>query len=1705
MEAALSKNGLVAQTSALLRTSLFALAGFVVAGAATGCGDDNNGNIDASTVDARPIDAPIAPAVLTITPLTSDFGSVAIGSTGTTPQSFTVTNTAAGTSGQISAQIMGSAAANYAIESNTCTTLAQNATCTIKVSFSPVAPAGAKSATLSVTGAPGGTITSTLDGVAVPVGNILINPSSNAFADTVVGATSAASATFTVSNGGGTATGPLTVSVSGSNPNDFVKSADTCNGTAVAAAATCTVTVSFKPSSAGAKAASIIVAGTPGGSVTAAVTGTGISDALLALTPQLQDFGTVTNGSTSNLVTFTVTNTGGVASGAIAQTLGGADAGQFTVASGSCSGATLAPGATCSVALRFAPTASGAKAATLSFTATPGGTKTATLLGTGQTSGFIVINGGPFAFASTVVGQTSSSQTITVTNTGSAATGALITALGGNDPGQFTIVAGSNGCQGAVLAGGGSCTIAISFAPTSGGDKSASLTVSGSPGGVATAGLSGTGIPPAHFAISPTSHDFGAIGTGTQSGFFTFTVTNDGGQASGVPSVTLGGTNATQFILQNGCTAALAPAATCTAQVRFSPNIDGNDSATLVVSGTPGGTATANLFGQAVQPAALVASVGTINFDSGAGLGGVTLIGDTTMKTYTLTNTGTEPTGTITFTKSGANQADYTFTSNCTTLPASMSCTVTVSFSPTASGLETASLLATSTPGGSASVAFSGNALPRLQITAPNANPFAYPTAIVNTTAPTSTTVTFKNNQQSAKTVTTTIAGDTTNFNVVSNSCNASIGANGTCDVQIQFIPKDTAAHTLTVTGSVGPTAADKATETLTGTGVNSLTISASTTGQTVCTGSVPNITCDFGNIAQGTVSGQLTVTVSNPTGAPAANSISTTLSNTDFQVVSDGCAASGLAPNSSCQIILQFQPSGSTGAQAANLTVTANPAGGSATLALKASVVTGAALTFTPAAGLDFDTVFSGSTKDLTIRVANTGGAPSGVLTFTNGAGQYTLNPGAAVLGDCASGTTILGAGGSATDTCNVRVRFAPTGATTTTVAAAAGNVHFATAGNVGLGTLGHDTALTGKIVPSISLSATQDLGNVAIGSVTSKVFTVTNNSTASVTVTSAILSGAGAETTITSNTCSTIAAGGTCLVTVQFAPTASGNYDATLTVNSPNGIAATHLVAHVNTVASLAWSPASADLGSALAASSTGGSATFTLKNSGEQPGNIAVTQTDATDFTLTTTCGATLAGGATCTASVKFTPPAGAAAGVRTTTIQAAAGVTTTATGTVNTTGSLLLTPPQAAFPSTTVGQVSAGQAFTVQNSGTTTVSVNPTLTGPFAQTNTCGIGLIAGAQCTVTVTYNPTAPGAATGTLTVTGGAYSALTGNGIGPAVLAYSFSTDGTNFVAYPAAFNFGSVATDSSVTVIFRATNTGGLTSAAVAAAISGNDPGSYVATNGCTAGLAAGAHCDVTVKFAPQGVGNKTASLQLTSTTNSPGAVALSGVGVLEAILGITPSVAQTAGSAPVGNVATPENDFTIRNGGDVDLSTGGLVITLSNSTDFVLDTTPANACAQGQILAANATCHVYVQFAPKTVGNNLTTTLTVKSAAGSGTTTVTNTISGNGTPTVTPSQASHTFGTVQVSHAGAAFTFTFTNNGLAPTGFLHTVLGGTNPGEFSILTDNCSGKTVTAPGSCTITANFTPQTTGAKSATITVQGAPGNAVVSLTGTSN
>ena len=197
------------------------------------------------------------------------------------------------------------------------------------------------------------------------------------------------------------------------------------------------------------------------------------------------------------------------------------------------------------------------------------------------------------AFGSWATGTTSSTQNVTVTNTGNSILTVGTFTFGGGTPQPFsrvtagTFPAGAPNCA-ATLALGASCTIKVQFAPTTLATFSRTLTVAYA-GATVTGSpvtLTGTGV---NMAVTPASLAFGNVPIGTTSASQTLTVRNSTGSTRAL-TITV---TAPFARLAGGCGATLANTTSCTITVVYRPTLLGPSTGTVTVT-TNGGFAVAN-------------------------------------------------------------------------------------------------------------------------------------------------------------------------------------------------------------------------------------------------------------------------------------------------------------------------------------------------------------------------------------------------------------------------------------------------------------------------------------------------------------------------------------------------------------------------------------------------------------------------------------------------------------------------------------------------------------------------------------------------------------------------------------------------------------------------------------------------------------------------------------------------------------------------------------------------------------------------------------------------------------------------------------------------------------------------------------------------------------------------------------------------------
>jgi hypothetical protein len=384
---------------------------------------------------------------------------------------------------------------------------------------------------------------------------------------------------------------------------------------------------------------------------------------MVDLSPTSLTFGPQAVGTNSDTQTVTIKNTGGSD-----LTLTSVFAsGDFTVAG--CSGATLAPNATCTIAVGFTPDRTGNITGSIQIVDNASGSPhSVPLTGTGVSSGtpVLALSATSVTFARQSVGTTSAPQDVVLTNTG--AVPLHISSIGINGDFGFT------GCGFPLtLAPGTSCTFSITFSPLSNGPLTGSITItsdsSSSPDVIALSGTGANGPQPG-LSVRPFSVDFGDTRLGTQR-TETVTITSVGTAPLAISSITTGGAD---FAQTNSCPASLPVGASCDVTVTFTATALGTRSGQLVIS-TNGDPPTFNvaLTGNGVETAPGVLAVDRfLDF-------GQRVIATTTRLTLDLRNTGEQP---INVTVMEVRGTGFALEGSCATIAPAGVCTVTLVFAP---------------------------------------------------------------------------------------------------------------------------------------------------------------------------------------------------------------------------------------------------------------------------------------------------------------------------------------------------------------------------------------------------------------------------------------------------------------------------------------------------------------------------------------------------------------------------------------------------------------------------------------------------------------------------------------------------------------------------------------------------------------------------------------------------------------------------------------------------------------------------------------------------------------------------------------------------------------------------------------------------------------------------------------------------------------
>jgi uncharacterized repeat protein (TIGR01451 family) len=730
----------------------------------------------------------------------------------------------------------------------------------------------------------------------------------------------------------------------------------------------------------------------------------------------------------------------------------------------------------------------------------------------------------------------------------------------------------------------------------------------------------------------------------------------------------------------------------------------------------------------------------------------------------------------------------------------------------------------------------------------------------------------------------------------------------------------------------------------------------------------------------------------------------------------------------------------GSTGA----ITVSAGAATHFAVVA-QATATAGTAINFTVTAQDQFNNTATGYTGAAHFTSTDSQAVLPANSTLTNGTGTFP-----ATLGTPGSQTI------TATDTVNAKI-------------AGTSNVITVSAG-----------------LPVVTLSAASlSFASQPVGTPSATQGVTLTNSSSTLPL-AALSMVAGGDFTQTNNCGTSLAALSSCSILVTFTPTVASTRTGAITISdngvgSPQSVSLTGIGINAPAITLL---PGSLVFSSQLVGVSSP-PLTISMSNSGNATLNIAsiaITGSNAGDFSQTSTCGQTLAPSISCVISVVFKPTSGGqrTAGVAITSDARGSVPVVTLSGTGLSAG-LELSSALLVFDNQTIGSTSAPQTVILSNGGATAVAITSvTASGDFAQTNNCGNSVAASSNCAIRVTFTPTATATRTGSISiVTGGSSTPLTVNLTGAGVV--------VTLSLAPASltFNDQKVGTSSQAQSV-ALTNTGGagLTINSIVPS------GDFLEADSCGTSLAAGAGCSINVTFLPTATGTRTGTITVTSNAQgSPHTIKLTGNGISRGpAVGLTCTSGGPAASACTGLTFAAQAVGTTSGAQAVALTNVGNdtlnITSIAASGDF----TASNSC--GVTLAASASCAISVTFTPTTTGTR-SGSLVIKDNTGDSPQSIS--LTGTGTPSGPAASISATalpFGSQMVGTTSNTQLVTVTNPGNATLTFLSIRASG----DFS-ETDTCANG-VAPNASCTLSVSFTPTAAGPRAGAITISdNAPGS----------
>lgn len=393
-------------------------------------------------------------------------------------------------------------------------------------------------------------------------------------------------------------------------------------------------------------------------------------------------------------------------------------------------------------------------------------------------------------------------------------------------------------------------------------------------------------------SLTPATNDFGSVQVGESSAPRKLTLTNNYTSSIAISPIS---TSMNDFAASSDCPVSphkLAPIATCTVTIAFTPAATGTRSGMVTVSDTaPGSPSTASLIGTGIAGPAAQTGVSlsptSLSFPN-TPAGSVSAI-----QTAVLTNQQTTPL-TITSIK---GTGEFSQTNNCpATIPASASCTVSVAFAPVSSGAKTGSVTVTYLSG-TASLSLAGTATtPTPGISGVSVSPttYTFPNQAIGATSPPAT-ITLSNGQSTPLTI-SNIQINPPFFQT--NNCGASLAAGQSCAISLTYSPKTggSSSTNLVITDNAANSP-------------QSVAISGSAGQAGVSIVPVAGGLYFYNQIVL-TESTPLPVTITNSLSTPLTISSITSTADYPFKTDCIGSSGSGtLAANAMCTVQIVFYP----------------------------------------------------------------------------------------------------------------------------------------------------------------------------------------------------------------------------------------------------------------------------------------------------------------------------------------------------------------------------------------------------------------------------------------------------------------------------------------------------------------------------------------------------------------------------------------------------------------------------------------------------------------------------------------------------------------------------------------------------------------------------------------------------------------------------